>query len=105
MILIAVGLTAIIIGALAISYPEFVTALKEEDNSNWTAIGSPPPHAFHKAIGVYSWLQAKGYAASSSEVVRRLGAKAYTKAQFTKASLVIGLVLLVAGFGLALAGF
>jgi len=103
MILIAVGLITIIVGVLAISYPELVSALKDEDNRTWISLGSPPPHAFHKAIGVYSWLQVRGYATSPSETVRMLGDKSHKRSQFTKACIAIGAVLLALGFGLALA--
>ncbi len=104
MILFGIGFIVIIIGVLAMRYPELVSALKEEDNENWILVGSPPPYAFSKTIGVYSWLQSKSYEASCSDNVRTLGAKAYNKALFTKYSLAVGVVLIVAGFGFSLAG-
>ena len=104
MILLVVGFIVIILGVLAMRYPELVSTLKEEDNERWVLIGSPPPYAFSKTIGVYSWLQSRSYEASNSENVRILGAKARKKAQFTKYSFAVGVVLVVAGFGLSLAG-
>lgn len=105
MIVLVVGFFLIIIGVFAMRYSEFITVLKEEDNENWLVLDSPSPHALIKVVGVYSWLLSRGYEKSASANVQALGEKNRDRAQFTKFSLTIGAVLVVVGFGLALAGF
>lgn len=105
MILLVIGFFVIVSGILAMGYPELVQALKEEDSETWHALGSPPPRAFHKTIGVYLWLLGKGYQSSKSENVRILGEKARPRSKFTKMALLLGVGLIILGFGLALAGY
>ncbi len=104
MIVLVLGFVFIILGVLAMRYPELVSSLKKEDENQWILLGSPPPYAFHKTIGVYSWLQGRGYESSESATIQVLGEKARKKAVFTRYSLIIGVTCIALGFVLSLTG-
>lgn len=102
MTVLAIGALLIVIGILSISFPQLANSLKANDHQQWELLGSPPPYAFSKTIGVFSWILSHGYEKSASEEVMTLGKKALVKALIAKYSLLMGAVLLAVGFALAL---
>jgi len=95
---LAVGALLILVGVFNLSFPELIRTLKANDLPQWEALGSPPPYAFHKTVGVVSWVLAHGYKnAFSAEIVHE-GESALKKAVFAKYALITGVLCLVLGF-------
>jgi len=104
MIVLIIGLSLVIIGALSIRFPELVESLKANEHRQWELLGSPPAYAFSKTIGVYSWVLRHGYEKLDNDEIKNLGNKALHKALFAKYSLLIGISLMCLGFIYALFG-
>ncbi len=105
MLLLVIGFLIIGVAALNIRFPELVNALRENDPQQWQTLAAPPTFAFHKTIGVFSWVLGHGFEQSSSSDVIALGKKALQKAQMVKYGMLAGVGLVCLGFILALAGF
>lgn len=104
MIILTLGAILIAVGASQLSFPGLVNSLKENDHQQWTTLGSPPTYAFSKTLGVFSWILNRGYENSQSPEVVASGRKCLGKALFAKYSFLAGVLLLIIGFVVALAG-
>lgn len=107
MAVLILGAVLIIVGALAISFPELCASLKSKDPDRWKLLGSPHGYAFSdlgSTIGVFTWVLSRGFESSPSDEVGALGKKALSKALFAKYCLLAGTFLALVGFGLAVAG-
>lgn len=104
MLLMIMGGLLLFAGVLALRFPQLVDALQSDDRELWKTLGSPPPYAFSKTLGVFSWILSRGYEQSHSVAVQEQGRKALPKAVFAQYTLLIGVVLLVCGAVTALFG-
>ena len=102
MVLIVLGLLLIIVAALFIQFPDLVKSLKNNDEAQWKLLGSPTVYASSKMLSVFSWVINRGFEKSPSTEVIELGQVALKKAQFLKGTLIVGLILLLLGFALAI---
>ena len=102
MVLMIIGGLSFFTGVLALRFPRLVEALHGDDRPLWETLGSPPPYAFSKTLGVFSWILARGYEQSKSALVRELGRKSLPRALFAQYAMLLGVALLVSGAVVAL---
>ena len=97
MVLVIMGGLLLFAGAFALRFPQLVDALHSDDRELWKTLGSPPPYAFSKTLGVFSWILSRGYEQSKSVAVQEQGRKALPRALFAQYTMLLGVVLLISG--------
>jgi hypothetical protein len=105
MFTLVLGAVLIVVGAISISFPQLCRSLKDNDEHQWKALGSPMGLSFTdlgKTIGVYNWILDFGFEKSANVEINNLGKQALKKALFAKYTLLWGCLLLALGFFAAL---
>ena len=100
MSILLLGAVVFLAGVIRIRYPELCRALKNEDPQAWETLGSPSGYSMTdmgKSIGVFSWVLAQSYEASSSREVREVGARAYKRARLSRSLMLWGVAGMVGG--------
>lgn len=108
MIILLLGSCLLILGVLSIRFPDISKALSNYDSVQWHRLGSPAGYSFSdlgNTLSLYSWLLNEGYNTCESQEVKSLCIEAHKKAVMAKYLMQVGVLLLVVGSGLALAGY
>ncbi len=88
--------------------PDLDVALKQHDHQQWLTLMSPTPSGYVPTLGIiplFSWVLNRGYEKSDNDVIKQLGETSFKRATKAKLLLLVGLALIVIGFGAVLAGF
>ncbi len=105
MAILVLGFFVLIFGLGMMRNIEMDRALKENDEAEWTTVMRPSSSGYVISFGtipLFIWVLNRGYEKSASEQVRSIGSVALKKAQLARNCMLIGVVLITIGFGLAL---
>jgi hypothetical protein len=108
MFILVLGFLVLIAGILSMQLPALDSALKEQDNDQWQIIMTPSASNFIVSAGIiqlFCWVLDQAYLKSKKPDIQSLGAAAFAKATRAKYLMLSGVVLVLVGFGAALAGY
>lgn len=105
MVILLIGIIVLGVGIAMCRNPEVDRLLKSEDYATWKRVMNPSENGYvttFGAIQLFSWVLAHGYDNSSSQEIKLHGAKILGRAKTARYLMLIGVLLLVSGFFMAL---
>lgn len=105
MVILLVGIIAFILGLAMARNKEMDDLLQRDDNETWRTVMSPSNSGYVNSFGIiqlFSWILSHGYENSISPQVQTLGGKALRRAKIAKYVMILGVLLIVVGFYVAL---
>lgn len=105
MVILLIGMIVLGVGIAMSRNAELDRLLKAEDYDTWKRVMSPSEKGYVTTFGtiqLFSWVLAHGYENSSSQEIKLHGAKSLRRAKTARYLMLIGVLLLVAGFFMAL---
>lgn len=105
MAILVLGFFVLIFGLGMMRNTGMDRVLKEYDEAEWTTVMRPSSSGYVISFGtipLFIWVLNRGYEQSASEQVKNIGSVALKRAQLARNCMLIGVVLITIGFGLAL---
>lgn len=105
MLVAVLGCLIFVVSVLQIRFPGLAVMLKNTEPEIWKSLGAPSGFSFTdlgNTISLYTWILSKRFLDSDNPELVEAAKRAHAKARRVQCGLILGLIMMVAGFAVAL---